>query len=468
MSNNELHDPGFEPDEWSETKADEAQSSEPQDETNQLADDGQPDQIESLLADDPAADAELPIFVKELPAAAETTFLAKPSNLEYDPPKLHKVLADAGIGSRREMEELILAGRVSVNGTPAHIGQRISHRDQVKVNGKPIRIRVTPPPVRVLAYHKPAGEIVTRSDPQQRVTVFKRLPPAKVGRWITVGRLDVPTEGLLLFTTSGELANRLMHPRSEIEREYAVRVLGELLPEAEQKLLGGVDLGDGPTARFDKLEPAGGEGANRWYRVVIREGRNREVRRMFEAVGLTVSRLLRVRYGSISLPSTLRRGQSAELTDELVKALMASVGLKTPGGAGGNGRRAGRTRPGPAGAGAGPRRSKPSRPEPRGVEDRRFQPGDHPLEFDDPAQHHPDDDWQPSGPNAHLSQLAGPLKQKQGAKRPNPLQTTWGSTKPTATLSAPQRNAPPNGAGRGGSKKNRSRSGARRKGPPAS
>ncbi|MFZ9116563.1 MAG: pseudouridine synthase [Burkholderiaceae bacterium] len=468
MSNNELHDPSFEPNDWSDSQEDDEQPAQGDDTQADQLDDGQPDAVEQLLEGDPVADAELPSFVKELPEAAETSFLAKPSSLDYDPPKLHKVLADAGVGSRREMEELILAGRVSVNGTPAHIGQRISHRDQVKVNGKPIRIRVTPPPVRVLAYHKPAGEIVTRSDPQQRVTVFKRLPPAKVGRWITVGRLDVPTEGLLLFTTSGELANRLMHPRSEVEREYAVRVLGELLPEAEQKLLEGVDLGDGPTARFDKLEPAGGEGANRWYRVVIREGRNREVRRMFEAVGLTVSRLLRVRYGSIALPSTLRRGQSAELTDELVKSLMASVGLKPPAVAGGNGRRTGRARPGPAGNNVqGNRGNKAPRQEPRGAEDRRFQPGDHPLEMDDPPQQHPDDDWQPSGPNAHLSQLAGPVKHKQGAKRPNPLQTTWGSTKPTATLSAPQRNGPPAGAGRGGPKKNRSRSGARRKGPMA-
>ena len=465
MSNNELHDPHFEPNDWSDAQAGDAQSSQDDETAADQLDDGLPDEVEQLLAGDPVADAELPSFVKELPEAAEASFLAKPSSLDYDPPKLHKVLADAGVGSRREMEELILAGRVSVNGTPAHIGQRISHRDQVKVNGKPIRIRVTPPPVRVLAYHKPAGEIVTRSDPQQRVTVFKRLPPAKVGRWITVGRLDVPTEGLLLFTTSGELANRLMHPRSEVEREYAVRVLGELLPEAEQRLLQGVDLGDGPSAMFDKLEPAGGEGANRWYRVVIREGRNREVRRMFEAVGLTVSRLLRVRYGSIALPSTLRRGQSAELTDELVKALMASVGLKLPVSSGSAGRRAGRARPGPVSNSQGNRSNKPPRPEPRAVEDRRSKPGDHPLEMDEPPQHHPDDDWQPSGPNAHLSQLAGPVKHKQGAKRPNPLQTTWGSTKPTSTLSAPQRNGPPAGAGRGGPKKNHSRLGARRKGP---
>jgi len=370
----------------------------------------------------------------------------------YDLPKLHKVLADAGIGSRREMEELILAGRVSVNGTPAHIGQRIAHTDQVKVNGKPLRIRVEPPPVRVLAYHKPAGEIVTKSDPQQRVTVFKKLPPVKFGRWIVVGRLDVNTEGLLLFTTSGELANRLMHPRSEIEREYAVRIFGDPTPSALEQLRQGVELSDGP-AKFEQIEYAGGEGANQWYRVVIKEGRNREVRRMFEAVGLTVSRLTRIRYGDIRLPSTLRRGQSADLPQELVEALMLSVGLK-PAAA----RRGPRAKMGRSGARS--QRPSPGGGDPNGNQASHTthvrQAGSHvgpmgprPDYRDEEVveEGHPDDEWQPSGPDAHLSQLAGPVKKKQGPRKPNPLQTTWGTAKPSGpSLSSPQR---PGGKSRG-------------------
>lgn len=359
------------------------------------------------------------------------------AGLDYDPPKLHKVLADAGVGSRREMEELILAGRVSVNGTPAHIGQRILHSDQVKINGKPIRIRVAPPPVRVLVYHKPAGEIVTRDDPQHRVTVFKKLPPAKFGRWIVVGRLDLNTEGLLLFTTSGELANRLMHPRSQVEREYAVRILGELTPEAREQLLQGIDLEDGP-AKFESIEDAGGEGANHWVRVVITEGRNREVRRMFEKVGLTVSRLIRIRYGEIALPSSLRRGQSADLGEEDVAALCKSVGLRAPGEnagprTGNKGRRGGK----PQG-----RRRAPSQEWQSPSSMPRVRNDDRPLlddrDLNDP---HPDDDWQPSGPDAHLSHLGGVKKRgAQGPKKPNPLQTSWGAHKPSSgALSAPQR-----------------------------
>src|SRR5258706_13947189 len=198
--------------------------------------------------------------------------------------KLHKVLADAGVGSRRDMEELIIAGRISVNGEPAHIGQRVLASDQVRINGKPLNRRQSGParPPRVLLYHKNAGEIVSQDDPERRPTVFEKLPRVGGGRWIAVGRLDFNSEGLLLFTTSGELANRLMHPRYEIEREYAVRVLGELNEEQRQRLLDGVALDDGP-APFQRLESAGGEGANRWYRVTIAEGSNREVRRMFES-----------------------------------------------------------------------------------------------------------------------------------------------------------------------------------------
>ncbi len=387
------------------------------------------------------------------------------AGLDYDPPKLHKVLADAGIGSRREMEELILAGRVSVNGTPAHIGQRILHSDQVKVNGKPIRIRVAPPPIRVLAYHKPSGEIVTRDDPQARVTVFKKLPSVRFGRWIAVGRLDMNTEGLLLFTTSGELANRLMHPRSQVHREYAVRVLGELTDDARQQLLDGVDLEDGP-AKFESIEDAGGEGANHWVRVVITEGRNREVRRMFEALGLTVSRLIRIRYGQIALPSGLRRGQSVDLEESDIQMLCKSVGLKPPsqdaGRQGGKSRRGQRSpsahQGGPfgtpmPGAANGPanrfRKGRGGKAggaaewhSPSSVA--RVQHDDRPLEDGvDLNEPHPDDEWQPSGPDAHLSHLGGGQKRRQGgAKKPNPLQTSWGSAKPSSgALSAPQRPA---------------------------
>ncbi len=363
------------------------------------------------------------------------------AGLDYDPPKLHKVLADAGIGSRREMEELILAGRVSVNGTPAHIGQRILHTDQVKVNGKPIRIRVAPPPVRVLAYHKPAGEIVTRDDPQQRITVFKKLPSVRFGRWIAVGRLDMNTEGLLLFTTSGELANRLMHPRAQIEREYAVRLLGELTPESRQELIEGVTLDDGP-AKFESIEDAGGEGANHWVRVVITEGRNREVRRMFEKVGVTVSRLIRIRYGQVALPPSLRRGQSVDLAEAEVQSLCQSVGLRSAGQdqQRGPGKQRG---PGPRRPGQGqqrPARSPQEWHSPSSVA--RVRNDDRPLvEDEDLSQPHPDDEWQPSGPDAHLSHLGGgPKKRHQGPKKPNPLQTSWGAAKPAgAALSAPQR-----------------------------
>lgn len=246
---------------------------------------------------------------------------------EDDAPKLHKVLADAGLGSRRDMEELIIAGRVSVNGEPAHIGQRILPTDQVRINGKLIQRKISKRPPRVLIYHKPAGEIVSNNDPEGRPSVFERLPTMKAGKWMAVGRLDFNTEGLLLFTTSGDLANRLMHPRYEIEREYAVRVLGELEEGMRQKLLSGVELDDG-VAQFSKISDGGGEGVNRWYRVIIGEGRNREVRRMFEAVGLTVSRLIRTRYGSLTLPSGLKRGRWDELDEHAVRNLMVASGLE--------------------------------------------------------------------------------------------------------------------------------------------
>jgi 23S rRNA pseudouridine2605 synthase len=236
-------------------------------------------------------------------------------------PKLHKVLAQAGMGSRLEMEQLILEGRISVNNEPAHIGQRIQFGDSIKVNGKPIRFRIEAPPARVIAYHKPAGEVVTHDDPQNRPTVFRRLPKLQQGKWQSVGRLDLNTEGLLLFTSSGELANNLMHPRFGLEREYAVRVLGALSNDEKQALIDGVALDDG-SARFGSIEEGGGEGSNCWYRVTISEGRNREVRRMIEAVGHAVSRLIRIRYGAMVLPRGLRRGAWMELDDSDIRALV--------------------------------------------------------------------------------------------------------------------------------------------------
>jgi 23S rRNA pseudouridine2605 synthase len=263
---------------------------------------------------------------------------------EDDAPKLHKVLAEAGLGSRRDMEELIIAGRVSVNGEPAHIGQRILPTDAVRINGKLIQRKTSNKPPRVLVYHKPAGEIVSHDDPEGRPSVFDRLPTMKAGKWLAVGRLDFNTEGLLLFTTSGDLANRLMHPRYNIDREYAVRTLGELEEGMRQKLLSGVELDDGKAA-FSKIADGGGEGVNRWYRVVIGEGRNREVRRMFEAVGLTVSRLIRTRYGAMTLPTGLKRGRWEELGENDVRALQAAFGIEKKGAAGADkGKHAGKGR----------------------------------------------------------------------------------------------------------------------------
>jgi 23S rRNA pseudouridine2605 synthase len=240
--------------------------------------------------------------------------------------KLHKVLAEAGLGSRRDMEEMIVAGRVSVNGQPAHVGQRIGPKDQIKVNGKPIRRRLPAKGQgallpRVMLYHKNAGEICTRDDPEHRATVFDRLPRLQNARWVAVGRLDFNTEGLLVFTTSGDLANKLMHPRYGWEREYAVRVLGRIEPEQQQKLLEGIELEDG-LANFTRCEAIGGEGANSWYKVSLTEGRNREVRRMIESIGLTVSRLVRVRFGPVSLPRALGRGRWGEISPEDVSELM--------------------------------------------------------------------------------------------------------------------------------------------------
>jgi 23S rRNA pseudouridine2605 synthase len=224
------------------------------------------------------------------------------------------------------METWIAAGRVTVNGAPASLGQRVAPGDRIKVDDRLVAPRWEARLPRVLVYHKPAGEIVSADDPAGRPTVFDRLPRVKGGRWIAVGRLDFNTGGLLVLTTSGDLAARLMHPRYEVEREYAVRVDGELSAEEERRLLEGVLLEDG-AARFDELAYEGGEGRNRWYRVVLREGRNREVRRLFEAIGRSVTRLMRVRFGPIALPRGLRRGQFRELADTDVAELLRLLEL---------------------------------------------------------------------------------------------------------------------------------------------
>jgi 23S rRNA pseudouridine2605 synthase len=243
--------------------------------------------------------------------------------------RLHKMLAQAGLGSRREMEELIRAGKVTVNGEVADIGAQAEETDLVKVNGRAVRFRVASALPRILLYHKPEGEIVSRDDPEQRETVFDLLPQVRGAKWIAVGRLDFNTGGLLVFTTSGELANRLMHPRFEVEREYAIRVRGELLPDQLRQLRQGIEMEDGP-AQFESLVEEGGEGSNHWYRGVLKEGRNREVRRMFEAMGLTVSRLIRVRFGILTLPPRVKRGRWLELEPEQVATVLKWAGIVLP------------------------------------------------------------------------------------------------------------------------------------------
>ncbi|MEW6690594.1 MAG: pseudouridine synthase, partial [Pseudomonadota bacterium] len=269
------------------------------------------------VAEEPAGDAEAAPETGEAGTAEPHKRVLAP---EPDAPKLQKVLAQSGIGSRRDMEQMIEDGRITVNGEPAHVGQRISFGDRIALDGKPVKVRIQPPPARVIAYHKPVGEVVTHDDPQQRPTVFRRLPRLQHGKWQSVGRLDINTEGLLLFTTSGELANQLMHPRFGVEREYAVRVLGTLDAEAKTKLLEGVEI-EGQMASFRSIEDGGGEGANHWYRVVITEGRNREVRKLFDAVGLAVSRLIRIRYGNVVLPRGLKRGVWVDLGPDDVRAI---------------------------------------------------------------------------------------------------------------------------------------------------
>jgi len=243
--------------------------------------------------------------------------------------KLQKVLARAGAGSRREMERWIVEGRVTIDGRAAKLGDRVSPRQTIRIDGRSVPTYATTPKPRVLLYHKPEGQVTTRSDPEGRPTVFDNLPVLKHGRWIAIGRLDLNSSGLLLFTTDGALAHKLMHPSTMIEREYAVRVLGSVPPEGLKQLTDGVVLEDGE-ARFDSVLDAGGTGANHWYHVVIREGRHREVRRMWEAIGAKVSRLMRVRYGPVPLPRLLRPGRTHDLDADGMTALYAAAGLPPP------------------------------------------------------------------------------------------------------------------------------------------
>ena len=242
--------------------------------------------------------------------------------------KLQKVLARMGLGSRREVESWIEAGRVSVNGEPATLGCRIDSLDQVSVDGRPLRRDLASEVSRrVLIYNKPEGEVCTRDDPEGRPTVFAQLPRLRQGRWINIGRLDINTSGLLLFTTDGELANRLMHPSYQMDREYAVRVMGEVDEAMLERLKEGVMLDDGP-ARFTDVVASGGEGINRWYHVCLMEGRNREVRRLWESQGVRVNRLKRVRFGPVFLGSELPVGRYREMKQNEIDTLSAEVGLE--------------------------------------------------------------------------------------------------------------------------------------------
>ncbi|MBI5436859.1 MAG: pseudouridine synthase [Nitrosomonadales bacterium] len=244
--------------------------------------------------------------------------------------RLQKVLAQAGMGSRREIEEWIAAGRVTVNGAVATLGMRVVEGDVVRADNKrSIRIEAHDTRLpRVLLYHKQEGEIVSRDDPEKRTSVFDKLPRLSGMKWIAIGRLDFNTSGLLIFTTSGALANRLMHPRFEVEREYAVRVQGSMTEQQMRQMLKeGITLEDGPV-KFEKLMDEGGEGYNHWYRLVLKEGRNRVVRRTFEALGLPVSRLMRVRFGIVNLPPRLKRGMLAELGPGEVTAILDWVGME--------------------------------------------------------------------------------------------------------------------------------------------
>jgi 23S rRNA pseudouridine2605 synthase len=240
--------------------------------------------------------------------------------------RLQKLLAGAGLGSRRAIEEWIRAGRLSIGGRTATLGDQAEATDDIRLDGRKLELAYGPPAAaQLLLYYKPVGEVTTRRDPQGRPTVFERLPPPAAGRWITVGRLDVNTAGLLLLTTDGELAHRLMHPSSELEREYLVRLRGRPGAEAIRRVTSGVELEDGP-ARFDSVAAAEAhEGSHGTYKVVLREGRNREVRRIWSAVGFEVSRLLRIRYGPVGLPRDLKPGGTRLATGPVIEALKAQI-----------------------------------------------------------------------------------------------------------------------------------------------
>lgn len=257
------------------------------------------------------------------PAAPEPEVITGPVTLAGE--KLQKVLARTGLGSRREMERWIESGRISINGKLATLGDRVDGSARLALDGRPLEIAPAEE-TRCILYHKPPGEVCTRSDPESRRTVFERLPKPKSGRWISIGRLDFNTSGLLLFTTDGELANSLMHPSANIEREYMVRVMGDVRDDMLERMREGVMLEDG-MARFTDIQDAGGEGINRWFYVVLMEGRNREVRRLWESQGLTVSRLKRVRYGELFIPSKVKQGQWMEMDRKDIKALYRMAAL---------------------------------------------------------------------------------------------------------------------------------------------
>jgi 23S rRNA pseudouridine2605 synthase len=366
------------------------------------------DTFAGVLSGDFDIDAEIVEGVNAIPA--KRVLAAEP-----DAPKLHKVLAQSGIGSRRDMEQFITDGKVLVNGEVAHTGQRISFGDEVRVAGRVVKLRIAPPPARVIAYHKPAGEVVTMDDPQNRPTVFRRLPRLQHGKWQSVGRLDINTEGLLLFTNSGDLANKLMHPRFGVEREYAVRVLGTLEMAAREKLLTGVVI-DGQEAHFKSIEDGGGEGANRWYRVVITEGRNREVRKLFDTVGMAVSRLIRIRYGSVVLPKGLRRSVWVDLDENDVRRLRQLAGADTT-------QRSGPQRDdGPRDAA--PRENAPREGAPRDGEKRNNNP--------------PRNERGPRGDNAQRANNNGGQQPKQRDRNDrNPRGRDRGERRPDAQTSSP-------------------------------